>query len=49
MGYWENNKQNSFGIYFIKKNKTYYEGEFHKDMAALNVIIILLLLLLFWM
>jgi cysteinyl-tRNA synthetase len=33
---------------FIKLPR-YYEGEFHKDMAALNVIIILLLLLLFWM
>lgn len=28
MGYWENNKQNSFGINFIKKSKVYYEGEF---------------------
>jgi hypothetical protein len=41
MGYWENNKQNSFGIYFIKKNKTYYEGEFHYGKKEGNGILLI--------
>jgi hypothetical protein len=41
MGYWENNKQTSFGINFIKKSNVYYEGEFKNGKKEGNGILLI--------